>query len=93
MVAPIGWAWCHVVRDHAEIQLIGIDGTHPSFVGSYLGACVYVVTIFQESVVDNPFSVLINKDHANILQDIATRTVMDSLAYWNIPPLDPIHAN
>jgi hypothetical protein len=86
VVAPIGWAWFQVIQERPEIQLYDIDGSHPSFVGSYLGACVYFVMIFQESVVDNPFSVLINKDHANYLQETATRTVMDSLSYWNIPP-------
>ncbi|MCU0645761.1 MAG: hypothetical protein MUC94_16070 [bacterium] len=86
VVAPIGWAWFQVIQERPEIQLYDMDGSHPSFVGSYLGACVYFVMIFQESVVDNPFSVLINKDHANYLQETATRTVMDSLSYWNIPP-------
>lgn len=85
MVAPIGWAWYKVIQEQPEIQLFDLDGSHPSFIGSYLGACVYYMMIFQESVVDNPFSVLINKVHANYLQDIATKTVMDSLSYWNIP--------
>jgi len=85
MVAPVGWAWYKVIQEQPEIQLFNMDGSHPSFIGSYLGACVYFVMIFQESVVDNPFSVLINKNHANYQQETATKTVMDSLGYWNIP--------
>ena len=87
-VAPVGWAWYKVIQDRPEIELYALDGAHPSFSGSYLNACVYFVMIFRESAVDNPFSVLISQNIANYLQETATKTVMDSLEYWNIQPIE-----
>lgn len=89
ITAPVGWAWYRVITQRPDLQLYDRDGSHPSFLGSYLGACVYYVMVFQASVVDNKYPVLINKYFANTLQEIATKTVLDSLDYWNIRPLTP----
>ena len=88
MVAPVGWAWQKVIADRPDISMFSWDGSHPAPQGSYLSACVYFVTIFQESVVDNPYIVLIDQKTANYLEDVAIQTVLDSLGTWNIHPDD-----
>ncbi len=84
IVAPAGWAWYKVIQARPDIDLFDFDGSHPSPEGSYLSAGVYYATIFQENVVNNPYETLLDKSLANYLQEIASKTVLDSLEYWNI---------
>ncbi len=84
IVAPVGWAWYQVIQEKPEILLFNLDGSHPAPEGSYLSAGVYYATIFQETVVNNPYETLLDKSLANYLQEIASKTVLDSLDYWNI---------
>lgn len=84
IIAPVGWAWYHVIQARSDINLYALDGSHPALEGTYLGACVYYATIFQETVVNNPYTTLPDKSLANYLQEVASKTVLDSLEYWNI---------
>lgn len=84
IVAPVGWAWYNAFQEKPELILFDRDGSHPAPEGSYLGAGVYYVTIFQETVVNNPYKTLLDSTLANYLQEVATKTVLDSLEYWNI---------
>jgi hypothetical protein len=52
--------------------------------GSYLAACVFYATLFQESPVGLPFISTLNQSTATFLQNIAAITVIDSLSTWNI---------
>ena len=47
IVVPVGMTWQRVLREHPEIVLHDRDGSHPSFAGSYLAACVFVATLFD----------------------------------------------
>jgi len=84
IVAPIGWAWNTVVHERPEIELFEPDFGHPSLKGSYLQACVYFSTIFQDSLAENPYIRSLSEDEAFYFQDVATSTVLDSLELWNI---------
>ena len=44
-VAPVGRAFARALETHREVELYGSDGTHPSWAGSYLAACVLYGTL------------------------------------------------
>lgn len=92
-VAPVGAAWKRVRDQQPGLNLYSTDGSHPGIAGSYLAACVFYTTFFIKSSVGNSYvpSGITNGD-ANILQTIASQTVLDSLDNWqgsgNLPYAD-----
>ncbi len=86
MVAPVGWAWHSVRKGRPDINLYAADQVHPSPAGSYLGACVYAAAILQTKPDGNPYIAGLAPDVAGFIQQTASRTVLDSLTYWNIKP-------
>jgi len=84
MIAPIGWAWNTVVRNRPDIDLFDYDGSHPSYNGAYLNACVYYSIIFRETL-DTGYSGTITYAAANYLQRIGSETVLNNLFLWNLP--------
>jgi hypothetical protein len=85
MTAPVGKAWGTTRKERPDIELYYQDGAHPSYLGTYLGACVYYVTIFQQSVIGNSWEVW--SGATEYLQTVATETVLNNLEFWNIPAL------
>ncbi len=83
-VAPVGVAWKNSIEADSMINLYISDNSHPSVEGTYLNACVFYATLFQESPVGLPFTSTINPSTATFLQNIAATTVLDSLSTWNI---------
>lgn len=84
-VAPVGWTWFRVTTsDEYYINLYQDDYNHPSFSGTYLTACVFYVTIFQESLENNGFYFGIPEDRAKFMQRTASSTVLDDLELWNL---------
>jgi hypothetical protein len=47
-VVPVGPAWHVAMREIAGLDLYVDDGSHPTVTGSYLAACVFVVSLFGE---------------------------------------------
>jgi len=88
MIAPIGQAWRQVRRERPSIELYREDKAHPAYAGSYLGACVYYATIFQDSVTPINYKGMLDSATAVYLRSVATRVVLDSLTTWRIRPLD-----
>ncbi len=83
-VSPVGVAW-KVVRDtHPLINLYQSDGSHPSVEGTYLAACVFYCTLFQESCMDATFISSLPADTAAILRSIASATVLNEPLTWNL---------
>lgn len=82
--APVGAAW-KVVRDtQPGINLYDTDGSHPSPAGTYLAACVFYCTLYQESCVGATFHGAIDATTAAILRGIASATVLDEPLTWNL---------
>jgi hypothetical protein len=54
LVAPVGQAWKEAFRRVPGIMLHDKDGSHPNPLGTYLGACVFYVTLFGENPVGLP---------------------------------------
>lgn len=46
MVIPVGPAWQAVRARHGDVALYTDDGSHPTVVGSYLAACVFLVRLY-----------------------------------------------
>lgn len=42
---PVGDAWLLMLAKHPEVNLYQADGSHPVAAGTYLGACVFAVTL------------------------------------------------
>ena len=84
-VAPVGVAW-QTVREQTEdaISLYTGDGSHPNIYGSYLAACVFYSAMFQKSAVGANFPNNISEADAEILQTVASETVLNSLGDWFI---------
>lgn len=75
-VAEVGSVWQVIVKEHPEISLWEDDGSHPSREGTYLAACVFYATIFQESPVGLTYTASLPKDVVKTLQTVASETVL-----------------
>ncbi|GKX57144.1 hypothetical protein SOASR030_32560 [Leminorella grimontii] len=76
-VAPVGLAFEKAMKTHPEIRLYHSDNMHPSLAGTYLAACVFFATLYNQSPVggDAPVDGDMSKETATILQHIAWDTV------------------
>lgn len=83
-IAPVGKAWNTSIFEQDSIEFFHADRAHPALPGSYLGACVFYATIFQEEIKDFNYAGDLDKDDAIYLQKVASETVMKSLSTWNL---------
>ena len=72
-VVPVGPAWHAAMREDPGLVLYEDDGSHPTAAGSYLAACVFLVSLFDQrpcgwSVSDR---LKIDRALAGRLQDVA----------------------
>jgi hypothetical protein len=47
-VVPVGTAWKMAASEIPDLQLYVADGSHPSVAGSFLAACVFHVSLYDE---------------------------------------------
>ncbi|HQW41766.1 MAG: hypothetical protein IPO87_13210 [Flavobacteriales bacterium] len=83
-VSPVGVAWKTVRDTYPAINLYDPDGSHPSVEGTYLAACVFYCTLFQQSCVGATFNSSLPAETATILRTIASATVLDEIETWNL---------
>lgn len=84
-VAPVGVAWQHALKRDPTLRLYADDGSHPTFLGTYLAACVMYATIFGESPEGLPhelhedwgMSLVFDREKAALLQTVAWETVQE----------------
>ena len=84
VVCPVGWAFRECRIQHPSIELYLPDHNHPTDTGTYLAACAFYSTIFQDSSIGKSYIGSMTSSKAAILQNIASHIVMDSLVLWNI---------
>ena len=80
LVIPVGLAFERAYAQRPDIVLHKtFDGSHPSLLGTYLGACVVYQSIYGTSPVgvDYDYFGAIDKDDAAFLQQIADETVRE----------------
>ena len=83
--APVGMAWKKSIAIDSTLNLYSSDNSHPSIYGSYLAACTFYASIFKKSASGSSFWPNgIDSITAYNLQQIASSTVLDSLAVWHI---------
>jgi hypothetical protein len=82
LVAPVGVAWQTALRENPVLVLHEEDGSHPTPAGSYLAACVFYATLFNDSPVGLavPENLKLIEADATILQRVAWQTVQDMLS-------------
>jgi len=83
--APVGISWKESILQDSSINLYTSDNSHPSIYGSYLTACTFYSTIYKKPSLGSTYiPVGIDSLTAIFLQNIATKTVLDSINVWNI---------
>ena len=90
MVAPVGAAWQNVIATNPAFDLFDTDNSHPSLHGSYLAACVFYSTIYRRSSAGLTYYGGIPVADAQLLQNIASATVLDSMLTWRTETYFPI---
>jgi hypothetical protein len=84
-VSPVGEAWKNFMEIDSITDLYTADESHPSIYGSYLAACTFYASLFRKSPIGSTFIPNpIDTTTANLIQNIASKTVLDSLSTWNI---------
>ena len=84
-VAPAGEAWRYA-RQHSDIELFSGDGSHPSIHGTYLTACTFYATFWNESPIGLPHPANLTDAEASLLQKAASQTVFGNLTNWDFSP-------
>ncbi|WP_319498261.1 DUF4886 domain-containing protein [uncultured Cohaesibacter sp.] len=76
-MAPVGLAFANARETHPEIELYFVDGKHPSLAGTYLAACVFFATLYDQSPIGGaiPIGSDMSADVAQALQAVAWDTV------------------
>jgi hypothetical protein len=85
MVAPAGVAWQSALARNPQLDLWQRDGIHPTTEGTYLAACVFYATLFQQSPEGANYLAGLPEETGRFLQSIAAETVLGDLDRWNIP--------
>jgi len=78
MVAPVGNAWATAITMDSTTHLWTLDNSHPTLEGSYLAACVFFTTIFDETPVGLPYTAGLSEEDALFLQSAAEQTVQSA---------------
>lgn len=88
-IAPCGWVWSQVRQTHPSIELHTADNSHPTEAGTYLAACTFFATIFQQTASGINYYAGLTAADAAVIQDAASQIVLDSMGVWNIGLYDP----
>jgi hypothetical protein len=75
-VVRAGLAWQNALSQNPQIELWSDDGSHPSITGTYLAACVFYATIYQQSPEGLTYTAGLPEETAHWLQTIAAQTVL-----------------
>lgn len=89
-VAAAGPTWKYVRDNHPTIELFSTDGSHPSFAGTYLNACVFYSSLFHKSPEGASYIGSLDQTTAQILQQAAKKIVIDSLSTWRLKHTDSL---
>lgn len=84
-IAPVGDAWQTLVATQANPQLWQGDGVHPTTEGTYLAACVFYASIFDQTPVGLSYDDGLSPAEAAMLQRVAAATALTDHAKWGLP--------
>lgn len=81
-VSPVGAVW-HQIRDqYPHVELYQSDGSHPSYLGSYVAACSFYTTFTSRNPLDIQWNGTLDGNMADIAKNAVKRVVYDSLSKW-----------
>jgi hypothetical protein len=83
-VAPVGFTWFTVRRQHPEISMWQDDGSHPTASGTYLAACVFYAAIFRQSPEGLSYLDGLSSTDASVLQAEAAGAVLQNPEQWGL---------
>jgi len=74
-VAPVGTAWLKAMTRPNPMDLWQADGSHPTEQGTYLAACVFYASIFNQTPQGLGYWAGLDRATAQTLQSLAAETV------------------
>ena len=85
-ISPVGAVWRSIRDSNYNIDLYSSDGSHPSFIGSYIAAVCFYTTLFQKNPVDIVLGqeLGLNMNDVTIINEVVKSIVFDNLDSWNI---------
>ncbi len=84
IISPVGYAWLALQRRQPKVDLWQADGSHPNIQGTYLAACVFYATLFQQSPLGLSYKAGLNTEEATLLQQTAADIVLNNTQKWNL---------
>jgi hypothetical protein len=89
-VAPVGVAMARAHAERPDLEFLGPDGVHTTWIGAYLAAATIYATVYERTPEGLPFHLAVSAEDAAFLQRIAWETVTDWQAGSDIlPPTQP----
>jgi hypothetical protein len=85
-VAPVGAVWRYIRDAQYDIDLYTADGSHPSFLGSYVAGVCFYTALFQKDPLNIPWNEdwNISEIDTEIIHEAVKIVVYDNLELWNI---------
>lgn len=83
-VSPTGVVWKALRANYPGINLYYTDNIHPSLNGSYVSACTFFATIFNESPLHNSAVIAIDADVRQAIEYTVAQTVLNNMGQWRI---------
>lgn len=81
-VSPVGAVWHQIRNQHPEVELYQSDGSHPSYLGSYVAACSFYTFFTGHNPIDITWNGTLDGDMADIAKNAVKRVVYDSMSKW-----------
>lgn len=81
-VSPVGAVWHQIRNQHPEVELYQSDGSHPSYLGSYVVACSFYAFFTGHNPIDITWNGTLDADMADIAKNAVKRVVYDSMSKW-----------
>ena len=90
LVSPVGAVWRFIRDSEYDIDLYSSDGSHPSFLGSYVAAICFYTTLFQKNPLEIPWdpSLGVSENDAQLIHEAVKQVVYDNFEEWSIESND-----
>lgn len=89
MLSPVGAIWKSVRTANPALELYVPDESHPSVAGTYIAACSFYTTIFQNDASATTFNPGLATSDGNSIKSATKKILFDSLSKWKIGENDP----
>ena len=86
LVSPVGAVWRYIRDAEYGLDLYSTDGSHPSFLGSYVAGVCFYTTLFQKNPLDIPWNeeLGVSESDAELIKEVVKIVLYDDLDNWYI---------